>query len=106
MAVIECNQLSRWYGEVIAVNDVTVEIQPGITGLLGPNGAGKSSFMKMAMGLLKPSNGTVKVLDEVPWNNPKLLGRIGYVPEGDAYFPELSGVEAVMTLSTKLMMMA
>jgi ABC-2 type transport system ATP-binding protein len=91
MAVLECNQLSRWYGEVIAVNDVTVEVQPGITGLLGPNGAGKSSLMKMSMGLLKPSNGTIKVLDEQPWNNPKLLGRIGYVPEGDAPFRDRTG---------------
>lgn len=91
MAVLECNQLSRWYGEVIAVNDVTVEVQPGIVGLLGPNGAGKSSLMKMSMGLLKPSNGVIKVLDETPWNNPKLLRRIGYVPEGDAPFREKTG---------------
>src|ERR1041385_2257000 len=91
MAVLECNQLSRWYQEVIAVNDVTVEVQPGITGLLGPNGAGKSTFMKMAMGLLHPSNGTIKVLDENPWNNPRLLKRIGYVPEGDAPFRDRTG---------------
>lgn len=91
MAVLECNQLSRWYGEVIAVNDVTVEVQPGIIGLLGPNGAGKSSLMKMSVGLLRPSNGSIKILDEDPWNNPNLLKRIGYVPEGDAPYRHLTG---------------
>src|ERR1051325_8224114 len=91
MAVIECNQLSRWYGEVIAVNDVTVEIQPGITGFLGPNGAGKSTFMKMAMGLMRPSAGSIKVLDQDPWDNTNLLARIGYVPEGDAPWRDRTG---------------
>ena len=91
MAVLECNQLSRWYGEVIAVNDLTVEVQPGITGLLGPNGAGKSTLMKLAMGLLHPSTGTIKVLDEDPWGNPEILRRIGYVPEGDAPWRDRTG---------------
>lgn len=91
MAALECNSLSRWYGDVIAVNDVTVEVRPGITGLLGPNGAGKSSLMKMAMGLLRPSAGTLKVLDENPWNNTALLARIGYVPEGDPPWTHLTG---------------
>lgn len=96
MAILECNQLSRWFGEVIAVNDLTVEVQPGIVGLLGPNGAGKSSLMKMCVGLLKPSNGTIKVLDESPWSNPRLLGRIGYVPEGDAPFRDRTGRECAI----------
>lgn len=91
MAVLECDSLSRWYGDVIAVNDVTVEVRPGITGLLGPNGAGKSSLMKMAIGLLRPSAGALKVLDENPWNNPKLLARLGYVPEGDPPWTDLTG---------------
>jgi ABC-2 type transport system ATP-binding protein len=94
--VLETNQLSRWYGDVIAVNDVTVEVQPGITGFLGPNGAGKSTFMKMAMGLLRPSNGRIRVLDKDPWNNPRLLGRIGYVPEGDAPWRNRTGREAAL----------
>jgi len=91
LSVLECNQLSRSYGDVSALNDITVEVQPGITGLLGPNGAGKSTLMKLAMGLLKPSNGTIKVLDENPWGSPALLRKIGYVPEGDAPWRDLTG---------------
>jgi ABC-2 type transport system ATP-binding protein len=97
MTVLECANLSRWYGNVIAVNDVTVEMQAGVIGFLGPNGAGKSTFMKMAVGLLKPSAGRIRVLDENPWNNTKLLGRIGYVPEGDAPWRDRSGREAAIT---------
>lgn len=91
MAVLEANRLSRWYGDVIAVNDLTVQIEPGITGLLGPNGAGKSSLMRMSMGLLQPSSGTLLVLGEKPWDNHRLLRHLGYVPEGDAPWRDLSG---------------
>lgn len=92
--VLESRQLSRWYGDVIAVNDVTVDVKPGITGLLGPNGAGKTTFLRMVMGLAKPSAGSLKVLGEDPWDNPKLLARIGYVPDGDAPWRDMTGREA------------
>ncbi|HEY7515369.1 MAG TPA: ATP-binding cassette domain-containing protein, partial [Vicinamibacteria bacterium] len=62
MTPIELVRASRWYGPVIALNDVTVQVPPGVTGLLGPNGAGKSTFLKLAAGQLAPSQGEVKVL--------------------------------------------
>ncbi|MCA1813787.1 MAG: ABC transporter ATP-binding protein [Halobacteriales archaeon] len=101
MSILAAKDLSKWYGEVIAVNDVTVEVQPGITGLLGPNGAGKSSLIRMAMGLQKPSAGSLTVLDEDPWDNTKLLRRIGYVPEGDAPWRDRTGKQA-LALGAKL----
>lgn len=96
LPVLECDNLSRWYNDVIAVNDLTVQVDPGITGLLGPNGAGKSSLMRMMMGLSRPSAGSLRVLEESPWDNPNLLGRIGYVPEGDAPWRNLSGFDCAM----------
>lgn len=101
VAVLECRAVSKWYGDVIAVNDLTCEIGTGVTGLLGPNGAGKSSLMKMAMGLIAPSQGEIRVLDEVPWTNAKLLGRIGFVPEGDAPWRDRTGTD-VAVLSGQL----
>ena len=56
--LVAADHLSKWYGQVIGLNDVTVTVPPGITGLLGPNGAGKSTFMKLITGQLKPSKGT------------------------------------------------
>ena len=67
------DHLSKWYGQVIGLNDVTVTVPPGITGLLGPNGAGKSTFMKLITGQLKPSKGSVAVLGEPIWENPGAL---------------------------------
>jgi ABC-2 type transport system ATP-binding protein len=96
MAVIATKDLSKWYGDVIAVNDLTVDLKPGVTGLLGPNGAGKSSFIRMTVGLQKPSAGTIRVLDEDPWDNPPLLARIGYVPDGDAPWRDQTGHRAVV----------
>lgn len=96
MPVLETNNLSRWYGDVIAVNDLTVQIQPGITGLLGPNGAGKTSLMRMGMGLIKPSNGTIRVLDQNPWDNTGLLKGLGYVPDGDAPWRDQTGRRAAI----------
>jgi ABC-2 type transport system ATP-binding protein len=89
--VVACDTLSRWFGPVIAVNNLTVDIRPGITGLLGPNGAGKTTFMRIAMGLLKPSNGTIAVLGKRPWGNTELLRHIGYVPEKEPPWRDLDG---------------
>lgn len=83
-AVIEARELSRWYGIVMGLNNVTFEIEPGLTGLVGPNGAGKSTLIQIITGQLRPSSGTLRVLGEVPWNNPRLLQRLGYVPEREA----------------------
>jgi ABC-2 type transport system ATP-binding protein len=101
MGVLAAKELSKWYGEVIAVNDLNVEVPEGITGLLGPNGAGKSTFMRMTMGLLKPSRGSIEVLGENPWDNPNLLERIGYLPEGDAPWRDQSGLRSA-TMAARL----
>ena len=97
-AVITAARLSKWYGQVSALNDVTVSVPPGITGLLGPNGAGKSTFMKLVTGQLKPSKGTVTVLGESIWGNPAVYRRIGLCPEQDAFYDRMTGMEWLTAL--------
>jgi len=98
-AVLSAEGLSKWYGQVIGLNDVTVEVPPGITGLLGPNGAGKSTFMKLITGQLRPSKGQVRVLGEPIWGNPALYQRIGFCPEQDAFYDRMTGREWVTALT-------
>jgi ABC-2 type transport system ATP-binding protein len=98
--VITTEHLSKWYGQVSGLNDVTVTVPPGITGLLGPNGAGKSTFMKLVTGQLKPSKGTVKILGEPIWANPALYHRIGFCPEQDAFYERMTGLAWVTALVT------
>jgi ABC-2 type transport system ATP-binding protein len=92
---ISVERVSRWYGNVVAVNDVTVSVGPGITGLLGPNGAGKSTLLHLAAGLLRPSVGSVSVLGQPAWRNPTLYRRIGLVPERESLYMFLTGYEFV-----------
>lgn len=99
MGVIKITELSKWYGEVIGLNHVTTHIPEGITGLLGPNGAGKSTLMGLATGQLRPSRGNIRVFDQDPWDNPSVLSRIGYCPEGDPFWPGISGFEFVQILA-------
>ena len=80
-ATIELVNASRWFGNVVAVNDITLGLGPGITGLLGPNGAGKSTILNMIAGLVRPSAGRVTVEGAVAWRNPSIYRRIGLVPE-------------------------
>jgi ABC-2 type transport system ATP-binding protein len=82
--VIQARELSRWYGMVMGLNNVSFDIAPGLTGLVGPNGAGKSTLIQVITGQLQPSAGTLTVFGEVPWNNPALLQRIGFCPEREA----------------------
>jgi ABC-2 type transport system ATP-binding protein len=98
VSVIAADHLSKWYGQVIGLNDVTLTVPPGITGLLGPNGAGKSTFMKLITGQLKPSQGTVLVLGERIWGNPALYLRIGFCPEQDAFYERMTGLEWLTAL--------
>jgi ABC-2 type transport system ATP-binding protein len=98
-AVIAAQHLSKWYGQVIGLNDVTLAVPPGITGLLGPNGAGKSTFMKLITGQLKPNQGSVTVLGEAIWGNPGLFFRVGFCPEQDAFYERMTGLEWVMALT-------
>ena len=96
--IVVADHLSKWYGQVIGLNDVSVSVPPGITGLLGPNGAGKSTFMKVITGQLKPSKGTITVLGETIWNNPSLYFRIGFCPEQDSFYERMTGLEWVTAL--------
>jgi ABC-2 type transport system ATP-binding protein len=97
-ALVSAEHLSKWYGQVIGLNDVSVSVPPGITGLLGPNGAGKSTFMKLVTGQLKPSKGTIRVMGEPIWGNPRLFFRIGFCPEQDAFYERMTGLEWVTAL--------
>ena len=96
--ILETEKLSQWYRQVIALNDVSLSAPEGIVGLLGPNGSGKTTLMRLAVGLMKPSAGTIKVNGEVPWNNPDLFRRIGYAPEHDGLFEFQTGFDFVRTL--------
>ena len=82
--IIQARELNRWYGIVMGLNNVSFEIGSGLTGLVGPNGAGKSTLIEIITGQLQPSSGILTVFDEIPWNNPRLIRRIGYCPEGEA----------------------
>jgi ABC-2 type transport system ATP-binding protein len=97
-SVIAADHLSKWYGQVIGLNDVSLSVPPGITGLLGPNGAGKSTFMKLVTGQLKPSKGSLTVLGQPIWNNPSLYARLGFCPEQDAFYERMTGLEWVTAL--------
>ena len=95
MSQLTLGAVSRWYGNVVAVNDVTFEVGPGITGLLGPNGAGKTTLLHMMAGFLAPSAGDVKLDDTPTWRHPELYRRIGFVPEREAVHPFLTGRQFV-----------
>ena len=97
-AVLATEHLSKWYGQVSGLNDVTVRVPPGITGLLGPNGAGKSTFMKLITGQLKPSKGRVEVFGEPIWGRPAQYRRIGFCPEQDAFYDGMTGLDWVTAL--------
>jgi ABC-2 type transport system ATP-binding protein len=96
--VVSAAHLSKWYGQVIGLNDVSVEVGPGITGLLGPNGSGKSTFMKLITGQLRPSKGDVRLLGEPVWGNPGIYFRVGFCPEQDAFYDRMTGMEWVTAL--------
>jgi ABC-2 type transport system ATP-binding protein len=91
--VLRADKLGKWYGNVLGLSDVTIEIGPGITGLLGPNGAGKSTFMKLLTGQLRPSIGTITADGQSVWNNTALFRRIGFCPEQDAFYEDTTGWE-------------
>jgi len=97
--VIEAKNLSKWYGQVIGVNDINLNLQSGVTGLLGPNGAGKSTLLKLMVGQLKPSRGSLTVFGQNIWNNPELNRRIGYCQEHDAFYDRMNGFQFVASLA-------
>ena len=90
---ISLRGVSRWYGDVVAVNDVSFDFEPGITGLLGPNGAGKSTLLHMIAGFLRPSAGEVRVAGEPSWRNPSMFRRLGLVPESESVYTFLTAYQ-------------
>lgn len=89
---------SRWYGPVMALNDVSFELGPGVYGLLGPNGAGKSSLLKLACGQLRPSQGTVELLGRPAFGSPEVFHSVGLCSETDAFFEDFTGLQFVSAL--------
>ena len=92
---IDVRGVSKWFGSVVAVNNLSVQVGPGITGLLGPNGAGKTTLLHMITGLAKPSEGEIRVLGEPVRHNPKLYRRIGVMSEHEATYGLFTGQEFV-----------
>lgn len=88
-------EASKWYGDVIGLNQVSLRVLPGITGLLGPNGAGKSTFLKLLTGQLKPSRGEVRVFGRDPWVDRDVYRELGYCPDAEQLYEEMRGVEFV-----------
>jgi ABC-2 type transport system ATP-binding protein len=95
--IIHFDAVSKWYGNVIGLNKLTLAIPPGVTGLLGPNGAGKSTLLQLATGQLRPSQGTVRVLGQPVWDNPALNRAVGLCPEQDAFYEWMTGRDFVRT---------
>jgi ABC-2 type transport system ATP-binding protein len=95
--LIEFDGVSKWYGNVIGLNKLSLAIPPGVTGLLGPNGAGKSTLLQLATGQLRPSQGTVRVLGQQVWDNPALNRHVGLCPEQDAFYEWMTGYDFVRT---------
>jgi ABC-2 type transport system ATP-binding protein len=93
---IVVDRVSRWYGNVVAVNDVSFALSAGVTGLLGPNGAGKTTLLHLISGLLEPSAGTVTVAGFPAWRHPGMYRQVGLVPEREAVHAYLTGAEFVL----------
>lgn len=96
-AIVAFDEVSKWYGNVIGINKLTLRIPEGVTGLLGPNGAGKSTLLQLATGQLYPSQGEVRVLGQRVWNNSSLNRHIGLCPEQDAFYEWMTGWDFVYT---------
>jgi ABC-2 type transport system ATP-binding protein len=94
-AAIQLDHVSRWYGNVVAVNDISFALGPGVTGLLGPNGAGKSTLLHLLAGLLAPSAGTVRIAGRTAFGDPSVYREVGLVPEREAVPGYLTGHEFI-----------
>jgi ABC-2 type transport system ATP-binding protein len=92
---IAVRKLSKWFGSVVALSDVSFDVGPGVTALLGPNGAGKSTLFRVLCGLANPSQGTVRIFDENPRANPQLTRRMGIAPQQERLFERQTILEFV-----------
>lgn len=89
--MIQLDHVSRWYGQVIGLNDVTCQVGPGITALLGMNGAGKSTLIRLVTGQIQPTTGSISVFGHQPFANPEVFKILGYCPEIDNFYEHRSG---------------
>jgi ABC-2 type transport system ATP-binding protein len=94
-AIIEVDRVSRWFGDVVAVSEVSFTVGTGVTALLGPNGAGKSTVLRLLCGLEAPARGTVRVLGKDPRADVDIHRQIGLVPQQETLFDTQSGLEFV-----------
>jgi ABC-2 type transport system ATP-binding protein len=92
------SDVSKWYGKVLGVCDVNIEITEGVVGLLGPNGAGKSTFLKLLAGQIRPNIGQIRVFGKDVFSSEEVFGKIGYCPEFDSYFKNMTAFEFVRNL--------
>lgn len=97
--VLEADGLSKWYGNILGVSDISLKLRPGIHGLLGPNGAGKTTFLRLATGQLKPNRGGIRIFGESVFGNPGLFRRVGFCPENDAYYRGVNGLDYLAFLA-------
>lgn len=97
--MIVLDRVSRWYGMVIGLNDVTTEIGPGVTALLGQNGAGKTTMIRMITGQIRPTTGSIKIFGEEPFANPNVFRRLGYCPDIDQFYETSTGREFVVHMA-------
>jgi ABC-2 type transport system ATP-binding protein len=95
MTGIRFEHVTHWYGNVVAVNDISMDLGPGVTGLLGPNGAGKSTILHLLSGFLSPSRGSVTIEGQAPWRNPGIFRTVGLVPERDSVYAFLTARQFV-----------
>jgi ABC-2 type transport system ATP-binding protein len=98
-ALVRARSLTKLYGIVIGVNDVHLDLEPGVWGVLGPNGSGKSTLFGLITGRLRPTEGSLEVLGERPWNRPALFRRVGVCPQEDAFYSFYSALEFVSALA-------
>lgn len=98
-ACIRAIGVSKWYGKVTALSDVSLQLEPGIWGLLGPNGSGKTTLLRLVAGLIRPSLGRVEVCGQAPFANPEVSRRVGLCPEADALYDDLSALEFVSAMA-------
>ena len=97
--LVNVDRCSKWYGQVLGISDVSWKLAGGIVGLLGPNGAGKSTLIKLIAGLLRPSRGTLEVFGATPFHSPEVRRRIGYAPEHEKMWDELTAHELVTVMA-------